>query len=86
MKIPTFLGIAGLIAIYIFLSRAGHLPNDKTEADLRIEKQRKVLLAKVESDQTKQATTYGWVNKEKGVVRIPIDRAMELAVKELQAK
>jgi hypothetical protein len=86
MKIPTFLGVAGLIAVYIFLSKAGYLPNDKTEADLRIEKQRKVLLAEVKSSQTKQATTYAWVNKEKGVVRIPIERAMELAVKELQAK
>jgi hypothetical protein len=26
--------------------------------------------------------SYGWVDREKGVVRIPIDRAMELVVKQ----
>ena len=26
--------------------------------------------------------TYGWVDKEKGVVRVPIDRAMELVAQE----
>jgi hypothetical protein len=29
-----------------------------------------------------QLTTYGWVDREKGVVRIPIDRAMTLLVEE----
>jgi hypothetical protein len=30
-------------------------------------------------------TSYGWVNKEKGIVRIPIDQAMELMVREAQS-
>lgn len=29
-----------------------------------------------------ELTTYGWVDKDQGVVRIPIDRAMDLVVKE----
>jgi len=28
--------------------------------------------------QQKEVSTYGWVNQESGVVRIPVDRAMEL--------
>jgi len=31
-------------------------------------------------------TTYGWVNEEAGVARIPIDRAMELTAQDLKAK
>jgi hypothetical protein len=31
----------------------------------------------------KALTTYGWIDKNKGVARIPIDRAMELTVAEL---
>ena len=85
MKIPTFLGIAGLIAIYIYLSDISQ-PGEKSEAVMRIENQRKRMLAEVESDQAKQANTYGWVDKSKGVVRIPVERAMELAVSELQNK
>lgn len=30
--------------------------------------------------------TYGWVDKEKGIARIPVQRAMELTVKELAQK
>jgi hypothetical protein len=30
--------------------------------------------------------TYGWVNREKGVVRIPIERAMELLVERERTK
>jgi hypothetical protein len=30
------------------------------------------------SDEDKILSTYGWTDKEKGVVRVPIDRAMEL--------
>jgi hypothetical protein len=30
------------------------------------------------TDQENQLNSYGWVNKEKGVAHIPIERAMEL--------
>lgn len=32
--------------------------------------------------ENEELTTYGWVDKDQGVVRIPIDRAMDLVVKE----
>ena len=32
------------------------------------------------TDQENQLNSYGWVNKEKGVAHIPIERAMELVV------
>ncbi|HJT81725.1 MAG TPA: hypothetical protein VJ719_11040 [Chthoniobacterales bacterium] len=37
-------------------------------------------LAKFESDQNALLNSYGWVNREQGVIRIPIERAMDLIV------
>ena len=37
-------------------------------------------LASLQAREEKQLTGYGWVDREKGVVRIPIDRAMGLLV------
>jgi hypothetical protein len=37
-------------------------------------------LQALRAKETETLTTYGWVNKEAGVVRIPIERAMELAL------
>jgi hypothetical protein len=33
---------------------------------------------RLRADEDKRLSTYGWVNKEAGVVRIPIERAMDL--------
>lgn len=33
-----------------------------------------------ERQEKKKLTTYGWIDREKGIVRIPIERAMELSV------
>ena len=40
------------------------------------------LPAELREKQAKQAATYGWVDQKAGVVQLPIDRAMELIVKE----
>jgi hypothetical protein len=39
-------------------------------------------LADLQQKATVDATTYGWIDQPKGVVRLPIDRAIELTVKE----
>jgi hypothetical protein len=33
-----------------------------------------------------ELTTYGWIDQKAGVVRLPIDRAMELTLQSLQAR
>jgi hypothetical protein len=37
-------------------------------------------------EQEEKLASYGWVDREKGVVRIPIERAMELLVNEAKEK
>jgi hypothetical protein len=43
---------------------------------------RRAYLADLREKQAKQAESYGWVDKKAGVVQLPIERAMELIVKE----
>lgn len=42
-------------------------------------------LAQLDADNQKTLTSYHWVDKSKGIVGIPIDRAMELVLKDLAA-
>ena len=43
---------------------------------------RRAYLADLREKQSKQAATYGWIDKKAGVVQLPIERAMEIIVKE----
>ena len=43
-------------------------------------------LKTAEEEWNKTSSSYGWVDKEKGVARIPIERAMELELADLQSK
>jgi len=43
-------------------------------------------LKTAEEEWNKTSSSYGWVDKEKGVARIPIERAMELELADLQLK
>ena len=46
----------------------------------RLEENERTELRSVIEDQDRKLATYGWVDKDRGIVRIPIDRAMELIV------
>jgi hypothetical protein len=39
-------------------------------------------LARLRAEQQEQMNSYGWVDEKAGVVRVPIDRAMDLVVEE----
>lgn len=48
-------------------------------------KQRMEILAKVTDENNALTTTYAWADRAKGTVRIPVDRAVELAIAKLAA-
>ncbi|MCI0684613.1 MAG: hypothetical protein L0Y71_21090 [Gemmataceae bacterium] len=54
----------------------GKLPSPRLEADDRRE------LAELRAYEKRTLTSYDWVDRERGVVRIPIDRAMQLILDE----
>lgn len=80
----TWIGVVLLFAFFglLVLVVIGASPR----GDRYEEKRAKVRVEKLQSarDQNAKAlTTYAWVDKSKGVVRIPIDDAMKLTVAEL---
>jgi hypothetical protein len=83
----TWLGIVCLFAVFglIVLAVVGPSPRGSDYEQTRTQKRMERLKALREENQ-KDLTTYAWVDKNKGVARIPIDRAMELTVAELAQK
>jgi len=83
----TWLGVVFLFLLFgaIVLAVIGPAPRsdnyEKSRAEKRVEK-----LKALTDANAKQLTTYGWIDKKKGSVHLPIDRAMELTVTELSAK
>ncbi|MGH7983596.1 MAG: hypothetical protein ACREFF_10715 [Candidatus Udaeobacter sp.] len=80
----TWLGIVLLFVLFgvIVLAVVGPSQRgsdyEETRAKKRIEN-----LKKLREETEKDLTAYAWVDKNKGVARIPISRAMELTVAEL---
>ena len=83
----TWLGVVCLFVLFglIVLAIIGPSPRtsdyEETRAKKRMEK-----LKTLHEESQKELTTYAWVDKNKGVARIPIDRAMELTVADLAQK
>ena len=83
----TWLGVVCLFALFglIVLSLIGPSPRTSDYEETRAKKRMEKLKALHEESQ-KELTTYAWVDKNKGVARIPIDRAMEVTVADLAQK
>jgi hypothetical protein len=83
----TWLGIVCLFVLFglIVLAVIGPSPRtsdyEETRAKKRMEK-----LKTLHEESQKELMAYAWLDKNKGVARIPIDRAMELTVAELAQK
>ncbi|MEO6003538.1 MAG: hypothetical protein ABIZ04_05340 [Opitutus sp.] len=48
--------------------------------------QRQKTLTELHAKEAAQAKSYGWVDQKAGVVRLPLDRAMELTLQKYTAK
>src|SRR5207249_6050101 len=82
--LSTWLGIVFLFALFglIVLAIIGPSPRGSDYEQTRAKKRMENLKTSRE-DAEKVLNTYAWVDKNKGVVRIPISRAMELTVAQL---
>jgi|SRR5215469_14992530 len=82
--LSTWLGIVLLFALFgvIVLAIIGPSPRgsdyEETRAKKRVEN-----LKTLREEADKALTSYGWIDKNKGAARIPIERAMELTIAEL---
>ena len=80
----SWLGVVCLFFLFgvITLAIVGPAPRGNTYEQDRAKKRMDNLKAAREAD-AKELGSYGWIDKNKGVVRVPIQRAMELTVAEL---
>ena len=82
---PMFAGAFVLFALFalgvVWMLRSGD-PASYDEEAIRA-KERYDILAKITEENKALTTGYGWADRAKGTVRIPLDRAMELTVAKL---
>src|ERR1043166_699765 len=83
----AWLGVALMFALFgaIVLAIIGPSPRsdeyESKRAKARVEK-----LKALRDEETKALGGYGWVDKTKGVARVPIERAMQLTIADLSQK
>jgi predicted outer membrane lipoprotein len=78
--VPLFVFFGVIVAIaFAAMPRGATYEEDRAKA--RAER-----LKAAQDEWNKTAESYGWVDKDKGVAHIPIRRAMELELADLQAK
>ncbi len=84
----TFAAVIGGFAIFALILVVAYLPQkpEPLPEGARTPEQRKALLAELKGKEQNLATTYGWVDEKAGVVRLPLDRAVELTLQEINAK
>jgi len=82
--LSTWFGIVLLFVLFgvIVLAVIGPGPRGSDYEETRAKK-RMENLKTLREEAAKALTIYGWIDKNKGVARIPIERAMELTVAEL---
>jgi hypothetical protein len=82
--LSAWFGIVLLFVLFgvIVLAIIGPSPRGTDYEETRAKK-RMENLKTLREEADKTLTTYGWVDKTKGVARIPIERAMDLTVAEL---
>ncbi len=86
-RTPVFTTILVLLSFALFgwLARKYYSPHAFTvEAveGVKTPAERKALLLEHRAKEHDELTTYGWVDQKAGMVRLPIDQAIELTVRE----
>lgn len=77
----------GLIALIVAVAGVGlflYFFNAPKPLNLEIVQERKAKLADVNAKQDELINNYAWVDQTKGIVRIPVEKAMPLTVEKLR--
>lgn len=85
-KIVGFYVVAILGAFLIMAALVAAIKNYSKPADLnaaRSEERRKAL-AQIRNENSDALDNYAWQNQAKGIIRLPIERAMKLTIEEWQ--
>ncbi len=80
------IGFIGVFLVFAFIVAVAYLPNRSVSQEALNVEARSKILKEVQTEQARLVNAYEWVNQNEGVVRIPVERAMELTVQELREK
>ncbi len=80
----AMVGLVGAIALFvvIVLLQALFYRMQTSEQNAKVSSQPNQGVQALDAEQLEQLTSYEWVSQPDGVVRIPVERAMELVVAE----
>jgi hypothetical protein len=83
----TFAAAIGGFAIFVLILLVAYIPKQAEPLGdgIRTPAQRKAALAELHAKEIKAASTYAWADQSKGVVQLPLDRAVELTIQEINA-
>ncbi len=84
----TFVAAIGGFLIFVVILLVVYLPKQPAPLGdgIKTPEQRKAALAELHANEAKVSTSYAWVDQPKGVVQLPIDRAVELTLRDIEAK
>lgn len=85
LTLAAAIGGFAIFALIVFIAYLPKKPAPLPDG-VRTPEQRKAALAELRAKEKAAATTYAWVDQPTGVVRIPIDEAVAITIKELNAK
>ncbi len=93
----TLLAALGCFVIFLVVLILAYLPERRTAPEVDLSKipqeeqwqytpaGRQAHLDEMRARERTAQTTYAWIDRGKGVIQLPIDRAMELTVRDLNA-
>lgn len=98
VSLITTVFVLALFVAFVFVVRHFYVPTSTSPQNAAAENlskelewkatnvSRRATLQELRAQETKQTTSYGWVDQKAGVVRLPIERAMELTAARYGAK
>jgi hypothetical protein len=81
----TAAAVLGGFLVFVLILAIAYLPNKPAPVTpgTKTPEERAAILRELVAKEVAAATTYGWVDQGKGIVRIPIDRAVQLTIDDL---
>ncbi len=79
------LGWVGVIALFLAVVAVTYLRDLPGRVDASLVEERHRRLAELRASEVETANSYAWIDREKGVIRIPVERAIEITVRELSS-
>ena len=84
----TFAAVVGGLALFALIVGLAYLPQraGTVQQGTLTPAERTARLNEMRAKEQKQSGSYAWLDQQKGQVQLPIDRAVELTIQELNAK